>query len=60
MTELGEAFDIATERYKKHFGNYYPLMWGASITEELIADIYRCIETNTEAKKPVYEDGVDY
>lgn len=57
MSKLEKALN----EYFAHFGENYPLVITYTITDdEVIEDISRCIETNTKAKKPEYEDGVDY
>lgn len=54
-------FEKALNEYFVHFGENYPLVISQMIIEdEVIKDISRCIETNTKAKEPEYEDGVDY
>ena len=53
--------DDALKRYYDHFGENYPLMIvDAKTDREIIEDINRCIETNTKAKEPVYDDKCDY
>ncbi|MBQ6439342.1 MAG: hypothetical protein IJJ06_04265 [Mogibacterium sp.] len=51
----------ALEEYYEHFGQNYPLMITATVdSEAIIADIERCIATNTLAKEFEYEDGLIY
>ncbi len=49
------------DEYSAHFGENYPLMRTTTVLEEeIIKDIKQCIETNTKAKEPEYEDNIDY
>lgn len=53
--------DAALEAYYEHFGSNYPLcVSGNSSNKEIIADIELCIDSDTEAEQPAYEDDVDY
>ena len=57
-TDLEEALG----RYRKHFGENYPLCFGRKngTREEIISRIEECIRTNTKAPEPVYKDGCIY
>lgn len=56
-----KTLDAALEAYYEHFGENYPLcISGGRSNEEIIADIELCIDTDTEAEQPSYEDEVDY
>jgi len=49
------------DEYSAHFGENYPLTRTTTVLEEeIIKDIKQCIETNTKAKEPEYEDNIDY
>ncbi len=51
----------ALEKYSEHFGTNYPLcISGNRTNEEIIEDIELCIDTDTEAEQPSYEDDADY
>ena len=54
--------DTALNRYYEKFGKNYPLcICGNRASEEIIADIELCIDTETEAQEPVYEyEDADY
>lgn len=56
-----KTLDAALEAYYEHFGMNYPLcISGGRSNEEIIADIELCIDTDTEAEQPSYEDEADY
>lgn len=56
-----KTLDAALEAYYEHFGMNYPLcISGGRSNEEIIADIELCIDTDTEAEPPSYEDEADY
>lgn len=52
----------ALKLYREHFGRNYPLLPGGwnETEEEIVSNIKRCIETNTTAKPPVYDEDKDY
>jgi hypothetical protein len=53
--------DSALKAYYEHFGENYPLcVSGNRSNEEIIADIELCIDTDTEAEQPEYEEDTDY
>lgn len=57
MKNLEEAL----ERYQEHFEKPYPLCISEGLSdEELIDDIKACINSDTPAEEPDYEDGCDY
>lgn len=52
--------EAALDKYYKKFGKNYPLcIWENRTSDEIIADIEVCIDTETKAQEPVYEDA-DY
>ena len=56
-----KTLDAALEAYYEHFGENYPLCISDNRSnEEIIADIELCIDTDTEAEQPSYEDEADY
>lgn len=47
--------------YSAHFGENYPLPMAATLPDDkIIKDVKQCIETNTKAKEPEYEENIDY
>ena len=59
-TELDKKLREATEKYREHFGESVGMLRNDPPTpEDFIADIYRCIETNTPYEYPKCpKDGV--
>jgi len=56
-----KTLDEALEAYYEQFGKNYPLcVSGSRSNEDIIADIEICIDTNTEAEQPIYDEDVDY
>jgi hypothetical protein len=56
-----KKLDAALEKYYEHFGTNYPLcISGNSSNEEIIDHIELCIDTDTKAEPPTYEDEADY
>lgn len=57
MSEL----DKMLNKYYVKFGENYPLSISGNIdTDEIIADIEFCINTESKAEPPSYEESVDY
>jgi FAD/FMN-containing dehydrogenase len=57
MTRLEEALNAYREIFKKD----YPLVIsGTKTTDEIIANIKHCIETNKPAEDPKYDPNLDY
>jgi hypothetical protein len=56
-----KELDAALEKYYKHFGTNYPLcISDSSSDEEIIDHIELCIDTDTKAEPPTYDDEADY
>lgn len=53
--------DAALNKYYECFGESYPLCTSETrTTEEIIEDIELCIDTESKAEEPSYEDDADY
>ena len=53
--------ETTLNEYYKKFGRNYPLgISGNRSNEEIIADVELCIDTNTEAEQPEYEEDAEY
>ena len=56
-----KTLDAALEAYYEHFGMNYPLCVSCSCSDDyIIANIELCIDTDTEAEQPVYDEDADY
>lgn len=56
-----KTLEEALEAYYEHFGMNYPLcVSGSRSNEDIIADIEFCVDTDTEAEQPTYNDETDY
>ena len=56
-----KTLDAALEAYYEHFGMNYPLcVSGSCSDDDIIANIELCIDTDTEAEQPVYDEDADY
>ena len=56
-----KSLDEALDAYYEHFGRNYPLcIVSLRDNEEIIKDIGRCIDTNTEAEPPKYDEDKIY
>lgn len=54
-------FEKALDEYEKMFGENYPLVIVSQMSdEEIIAEIERCIASETPAKGPKYDGGSWY
>ena len=53
--------DDYLNEYFERFGRNYPIcVVGLLSTEEIIAGIKKCLETNTEAEPLTFDDDLDY
>lgn len=56
-----KTLDKALNLYYEHFGKNYPLCVTSNRSnEEIIEDIELCIDTDTEAERPNYDEDADY
>lgn len=56
-----KTLDKALNLYYEHFGKNYPLCVTSNRSnEEIIEDIELCIDTDTEAERPNYDEYADY
>ena len=60
-SETEKRFDALAERYLETFDENYPLMiTGWKSLAEACEEMEECLRTGVPAKKPTYEEGVEY